>query len=113
MLAITYGRLYSELRAAVDPEQMPVSVLKLNRIKPIELPDEALGYNKIVFFEEGIKTGGIAEQTLTKLTESGWRGEFVIRAVDDEFIPHSTVGEALAELGLDCAGMKETLGQVI
>ena len=115
VLAVTYGRLYSELCAAIESEKLPVSVLKLNRIKPLEFPDEALKYDRIVFFEEGIKTGGIAEQTLAELTASGWRGEFIIRAVEDEFIPHSTVKEALAGLGLDRAGiaalLKETLGR--
>ena len=113
VLAVIYGRLYSELRAVIDSENLPVSTLKLNRIKPLELPDEVFGYDKILFFEEGIKTGGVAEQTLAKLTEAGWRGDFAIRAIDDKFVPHSTVGEALAELGLDrcgiAAALKETL----
>ena len=109
VLAVTYGRLYSELRAATDSEDLPVSTLKLNRIKPLELPAEALKYDRIIFFEEGIKAGGIAEQTLAKLTASGWSGEFAIRAVDDRFVPHSTVKEALAELGLDRAGISSEL----
>ena len=115
VLAVTYGRLYSELRAAIDAEKQPVSVLKLNRIKPLELPAEALKYDRIVFFEEGVRTGGIAGQTLAKLNSEGWRGEFTVRAVEDEFVPHSTVKEALAGLGLDREGMaallKETLGR--
>ena len=113
VLAITYGRTYSALRAAVDGEGLHVSVLKLNRIKPLALPAEALKYERIVFFEEGIKTGGIAEQTLEKLSEAGWRGSFEIRAVDDRFIPHSTVSEALADCGLDRAGIAAKLKDMI
>lgn len=113
VLAVTYGRLYSELRAAIDSEDLPVSVLKLNRIKPLELPDDAAGYEKIVFFEEGIKTGGVAEQMLAKLTAAGRNGEFIIRAVDDRFVSHSTVKEALAELGLDRGGVAATLKEIV
>ena len=113
VLAVTYGRIFSELRAAVDGEKLPVSVLKLNRIKPLSIPDAALKYKTIVFFEEGIKTGGIAEQTLTKLTEAGWRGRFVICAVDDGFVPHSTVSEALADCGLDRAGIAAKLKELV
>ena len=113
VLAVTYGRLYSELRAAIDSGNLPVSTLKLNRIKPLELPDSIMKYGRIVFFEEGIKTGGVAEQTLAKLSEAGWNGEFVIRAVDDTFVPHSTVKEALAALGLDRAGMAASLKEII
>ena len=113
ILAITYGRTYSELRAAVDGEGLPVSVLKLNRLKPLVLPAEAFKYEKIVFFEEGIKTGGIAEQTLAKLSEAGWRGCFEICAVDDRFVPHSTVSEALADCGLDREGIAAKLKQTI
>jgi 1-deoxy-D-xylulose-5-phosphate synthase len=113
VLAVTDGRLYSELRDAIDSGDLPVSTLKLNRIKPLELPDSIMKYGRIVFFEEGIKTGGVAEQTLAKLSAAGWNGEFVIRAVDDTFVPHSTVKEALAALGLDRAGMAASLKEII
>ena len=113
VLAVTYGRLYSELCAAVEGESLPVSVLKLNRIKPIEFPSEMLGFDKVIFFEEGIKSGGIAEQLLAKLNESGWRGEYIIRAVDDKFVSHSTVAEALSECGLDKTGIADALKKLI
>lgn len=113
ILAVTYGRLYSALPEAVIQEKLPVSVLKLNRIKPIEFPNETKKYNRIIFFEEGIKTGGIAEQMLTMLNEQGWRGEFVIRAVDDKFVPHSTVAEALSDCGFDRAGISAAIKELI
>lgn len=113
ILAITYGRLHSALCEAVNAEKLPVSILKLNRIKPLELPEEAKGYKKIVFFEEGIRAGGVAEQTLAKLTAEGRRGGFVIRAVDDVYVPHSTVKEALAGLGLDRDGIAAALKEAL
>ena len=86
-------------------------MLKLGLVKPIP-PDavrKASAYNNIIFFEEGIKHGGVGENLCALLCESGWNGQFTIRAVDDRFIPHASVDSSLAKLGLDPDGMYDTI----
>lgn len=113
ILTATYGRTYSALSRVVEEEKLPVSVLKLNSIKPFELPDEVFEYDTIVFFEESAKIGGIAEQMLVVLNEKGWRGKFVINAIGDSFIPHSTVSEAMHEVGLDEQAISGKLREIL
>ena len=63
----------------------------------------------MIFFEEGIRHGGVAEDFCSLLTGSGWRGRFLIRAGDDRFVPHASVNSSLARLGLDADGMYDTI----
>ncbi len=113
-LAVTYGRIFGNLCLAakkLSQENTPVDLLKLGLVKPIP-PDavrKASAYNNIIFFEEGIKHGGVGENLCALLCESGWNGQFTIRAVDDRFIPHASVDSSLAKLGLDPDGMYDTI----
>ena len=89
----------------------PVSMLKLGRVKPLaeEAVRFAAEYRRIVFFEEGVRRGGIGEYLCSELEAQGWAGEFRIVAVEDTFIPHAPVASSLARLGLDTEGMSRTL----
>lgn len=114
ILAVTYGRIFGNMCLAAEKlsaENMPISMLKLGMIKPIA--DGALEcakkFNCIVFFEEGIKRGGAGEYLCSELHETGWQGRFVIRAVDDVFVPHASVDSSMKHLGLDEEGMYRTL----
>ena len=116
LLAVTYGRIFGNLCQAAETlnrEGRRVDLLKLGLVKPI--PDEAVraasAYRTIVFFEEGIRHGGVGEDLCSILCGSGWSGSFIIRAVDDRFVPHASVNSALAGLGLDACGMSETIKQ--
>ena len=110
VLAVTYGRLTEEVcRAVQDLEG--VSVLKLIRIVP--LPEEAVElakrYRRICFFEEGMKCGGIGQQLMCRLYESGWKGAFALRAIEGEFVPQGTLEHVLARYGLDAASIRKTI----
>ena len=59
---------------------------------------------QVLFYEEGIKNGGIGQQLLLMLHEQGFQGEFHLRAIEN-FVAQSTVNEALADLKLDAASM--------
>lgn len=109
VLAVTYGRIFSNLAQAIDEMNSKVSVLKINRIKPLVIPDSVLKYDRIVFFEEGIKIGGIAEQMLSFLVEKGWKGKYETVAVDNTYIQHSSVAQALELFGLDVQSIKNKL----
>lgn len=69
----------------------------------------ALGYEKVVFFEEGSIRGGAAEGFLAELARRGFRGRAECAGVADGFVPAAAVDEQLAMYGLDVDGMTELL----
>lgn len=114
VLAVTYGRIFGNMCEAVEKlasDGLRVDMLKLGLVKPIpvEAINAASAYDTIVFFEEGIKHGGIGEDLCALLSGIGWKGSFIIRAVDDRFVAHASVNSALAKLKLDPDGMYETI----
>ena len=69
-----------------------------------------LRFERIFFFEEGIRSGGIAEHLLDQLNQAGYRGMYHISAVD-RFVPQASVDSSLKQLGLDANSMAETILQ--
>ena len=117
ILAVTYGRIFGNLCEAarrLSDDGAQIGILKLGLVKPI--PEEAVGaakkFRTIVFFEEGIQHGGVGEDFCSILSGSGWTGSFILRAVDDRFVPHAPVNSSLANLGLDAEGMYSTIKQL-
>ena len=112
-LLITYGRItHSALSAA---EKLNADVLQLVRIYPIpeEAVKTALTYKKIVFFEEGIRSGSIGEKFSFKLLENGWSGKYKLIAVEGEFVKYRETEKQLADYGLDKNGMTRITGDLI
>ncbi len=99
-IAITYGGLFSNVARAADIGNF--SVCKLNRIKPIPsgLIHQLAKFDKIIFFEEGIKSGGVAELIGSELIQAGFKGCYSIFAID-EFVPHCEVKSAYKRYGFD------------
>ena len=113
-LIVTYGKITSEAITAVDElkkDGFDIALVSLNLIKPI--PQEAveimLNKKKIFFFEEGFRSGGVGEKTALMLLEKQFRGEFVLTAVNDEFVSQASVDELLRKYSLDCGGMIKTV----
>lgn len=111
-IVVTYGRITAQVLHAKEIWQQQgkkVSVLKLNRIFPLE--EEVfhiLGqYRQVLFVEEGMKTGGLGQFVGAALLERGFGGKYRVCAVDNRFVPHATVAQATALCGLD----GETLGR--
>ena len=65
--------------------------------------------DRLFFFEEGIKSGGIAEGFAIKCVERGYKGEINITAIDGVFVQHATVAQSLGELRLDADSVYETI----
>ena len=99
-VAVTYGNLFSNVASAADKSDF--SVCKINRIKPLPsgLIHQLLKFEKIVFFEEGIKNGGVAELIGNELLEAGYKGNYTIKAIQ-EFVPHCEVPSAYKRYGFD------------
>ncbi len=111
-VAVTYGRLFSNAVEAF--ENTDVDIIKLNRIYPIgiDLVEKLKEYKQIHFFEEGIRSGGIAEHVGSMLLEAGFGGEYAVYAIDGEFVPSMGVGRALQKYGLDAEGMKKSFEEL-
>ncbi len=112
ILIVTYGKLFAEAAkaaAALRAEGLDVSVLKLNRIKPIDENcfEAAMFFPHIYFIEEGIRSGGIGELFFAGLAERGYRGVCRLRAVENEFVRQGPVDVLLGMLGLDAAGIED------
>lgn len=103
---ITYGREFANVYNAVvklRKNGRNMAIIKLNKIKPIS-PDAvktALKYERLFFFEEGIKSGGIAERFASLLLENGFKGEYSITAVDDGLFPQMSVKDSFVRFSLD------------
>lgn len=109
-IIVTYGRVFAAAVSACDSlnaQGQTTAVLKLNRIIPMhtEAVKEACSASRIFFFEEGIRAGGIGERFGELLLENGFRGEYTLTAVPDEFVIHASVASQLQRYKLDSDGM--------
>lgn len=107
---VTYGRLFPyacEAAKKLRGEGVLASVIKLNRIKPIDegAVKECLKSKKVYFFEEGIKSGGTGESFSRMLLEAGYKGEFILKAFEDCFVGQGKIESQLKKHGLDADGM--------
>jgi len=109
VLLVTYGRLFGHVLTAANElakDGQFVSVLKLNRIKPID-PScirVALTYFRVIFFEEGSRHGGVGELFGEMLAENNFARSYELHAID-RFIPACSVEEGLHLVGLDVDGI--------
>ena len=105
-LVISYGREFGEVyRAAQSLAERgkTVDLLKLHQIAPLPEACIALAkrYRTILFVEEGIRSGGIGEHFLSRLSDAGYIGRMTIQAVENPFLPQMSVASALHRCGLD------------
>ena len=116
VLLVTYGRLFSETAKAQEllkARGVNACILKLCRIKPIDEKaiEFAAGFDRIYFFEEGMRSGSVADNLRDQLQKSGWNGAYRVRAVDDTFVQHASVSATLRNLGLDAESMADLAGE--
>lgn len=107
---VTFGRVFSHAVKAADRlncEGGNFAVLRLNRIKPIDIEaiKRAVRCKRIFFFEEGAKSGGIGESFLDMLNENGFKGEFKLTAIDNQFVEHASVDRLYERYRLDENGI--------
>lgn len=97
-LLISYGRIALNIINIEDTDS-----LSLNRIFPLndKICEIAGSYKKVYFFEEGIRSGGIGEKLMCMLYASGFKGEFMITAVNNEFVKTADTECQIKKYGLD------------
>lgn len=97
-LLISYGKISNNITEIEDADS-----LILNCIYPIkkEIIEIIKKYSKVFFFEEGIKSGGIGEKLMCEAFSCGFRSEFDIVAVDNEFVGAAEIEKQLSSHGLD------------
>lgn len=109
---VSYGAESEEiLRAADLLEQQGVAAdcCKLVQIFPLPegLCEELSRYQTILFAEEAVTPGGIGQQLCTALHQTGWRGTFLLRGVDNTHLLHATVPQLREDQGLDAPALAE------
>ena len=114
IVIITYGRLFSYACKAHDELLelgIKTEIIKLNRIKPVdkEYIDCVMNAKLVFFFEESIKSGSVGEAFGCKLLENSFKGNFILRAIDNQFIPQAKIKRSLEKLGLDSTSMKNAV----
>jgi len=104
---VTYSRLTENALTAGEickEKGIDTRVISLTQLSPLpnEVFEKLSGMDKIVFAEEGIKNGGIAQQLCAEMTERELlkNTQFVIKAIDGEFPQHGSNNEILKHLGL-------------
>lgn len=109
---VTYGRLYFNAFSAVKLLQekgINAKIIKINKIKPLSeaLVKAVSACDKVFFFEEGMRSGGVGEKLASMLLESGFAGKYSITAVDDEFVSHASVSRLMERYSLSAEKMAE------
>ena len=109
---VTFGRVFSfaaECMERLKSRNLPVKLVKLNRIIPIDpaAVQAARSCRHVFFLEEGIQRGGIGEHFSYLLEEHGFEGTFHLRAIEDPYIKHAPMFRSLETLGLNTEGIQQ------
>ncbi len=115
---VTYGRIFSNALKAYQSlknENVKLKIIKLNRIIPIDegVFDSVADSDKIFFFEEGVKSGGIGQSFAEKILEKGINTEFFHTAFPDCFVKQGKTDSILSQYSLDEKGIYNTVKRKI
>ncbi|MBP1545116.1 MAG: 1-deoxy-D-xylulose-5-phosphate synthase [Oscillospiraceae bacterium] len=111
-LAIGYGRTGCTVAEAVREGDHSADVLKLVKIFPLEraVIDICMKYDRIIIFEESLKSGGIGEHIAAMLADSGFKGSVRINAVKG-FVKQAKTESVLKRFCLDKSGISRILSE--
>lgn len=99
---VTYGRVYAAAAAAYRKLD-DTKLIKLNRIKPIDpaAVSAAFSCKRVFFFEESERSGAAGEEFGYLLSRAGFKGEYILHAVENRFVPQSEDKILLRRYGFD------------
>lgn len=108
VLLVTYGRTYGEVAVLCRryrEQGKSVSVLKLNRILPVEAEVVSLAarYKCVLVLEE--TRGGVGDLLGSRLMQAGFGGRYAVRAIE-ETLGACTTAQGLQRVGLDAEGIE-------
>lgn len=108
---VTYGRTFSNAAEAVG--NLDIKIVKLNKILPISLEVVKLVTlsKKVIFIEEATK--GIANDFGIMMYQNGFKGEFIVKDIENGFVNHATVDRQMEHLELDSAGIRKQFAKKI
>ncbi len=111
---ITYGGQTLEVLNAVSIAQKKdkhAHIYKLMRVHPLPegLVNDLLKYEKIIFAEEGITSGGIGEHVLSKLISEGYKGEYKHVGVNSNNLTHASIPQLKQLYKLDEKSLQELI----
>ncbi len=114
---VTYGRLFASAAKASEilkDNNLNIKIIKLNKIKPINknAVSDTLNCNNIFFYEESELNGGVGQIFNMMLTDSGYKGKYLIKAVDNKFVHHATDTILLKEYGFDSQSIVSFITEV-
>lgn len=98
---VTYGSVFSNACVAQEKlaeKGIDVKIVKLNRVWPLDETalEAVMNCRTVLFFEEGIKAGGVGEAMASRLLEKKYSGDYTHIAVDNTFVHHAAI-KALEE----------------
>ncbi len=111
---ITYGTETQEAlcaaKAAVG-QGIDVDVYKLTVVHPLPggFADALMGYDRILFAEEGVRLGGAGEHLAAVLLEKGCTAQYRHIGLPSTGIGHASVEELRAQFGLDADALTQQL----
>ncbi len=111
LTVISYGRTAAALYQAVQGLDHPPELLLLNKIWPLRADTvRALSRRKrILFLEETVQSGSIAEHLLAALMQAGFSGRYEMKTLPNAFIPQCCVSDALHRFGLSSDAIREQI----
>ena len=114
---VTYGRMFSaavKAKNILSDNSINIKIVKLNKIKPLNIQSvkNTLNCKYIFFYEESELNGGIGQTFNSHLTKLNYKGNFFIKAVENEFVHHATDKILLKEYGFDGESMASFIAEV-
>lgn len=115
---VTYGRLFAEAASALNilkEKGTNIKVIKLNKIKPVasDAVSAVLDSSDVFFYEEGEMSGGTGEIFNMMLTNAKYKGNFILKAIDDKYVAHASTEILLNKFGFDAQTIADYVSEVI
>src|SRR5262249_34684712 len=119
-MLIAYGSLFPTCVKAAQKlreEGLSVGVINARFAKPLDRATILRAIEEaslVVTVEEGTLEGGFGSAVLEAANSAGLDTRYIIRlGLPDQFVEHGERGELLAELGLDTAGICDTVRRAV
>lgn len=115
---VTYGRLFAEAASTLNilkEKGINIKVIKLNKIKPIATGavSAVLDSSDVFFYEESEMSGSTGEIFNMMLTNAKFKGNFILKAIDDKYVSHASTEILLNKFGFDAQSIADYISEVI